>query len=172
MTMKNAIFWGIKPQFVLHRRHITSPLQSPASYCYARFEVFTAVTMKDAVSKLFAACNLLLGNSESGLHKYLLRIFSLPPSYVNRSRCGWLLLIQEHKRFISRSRSRVFKLIISYEPVQAASAVRATNISYSLHGAGCLTAQHVPFGALPLPFIAPPTIILLFRVTQSSHCQS
>jgi hypothetical protein len=31
VTMKNAIFWNIKTQFVLHRRHITSPLQSPAS---------------------------------------------------------------------------------------------------------------------------------------------
>jgi hypothetical protein len=47
--MKNVVFWGIKPQFVLHRRHITSPLQSPASYCYVRFEVFTAVTMKNVV---------------------------------------------------------------------------------------------------------------------------
>jgi hypothetical protein len=31
VTMKNAVFWDIKNQFVLHRRHITSPLQSPAS---------------------------------------------------------------------------------------------------------------------------------------------
>jgi hypothetical protein len=31
VTMKNAIFWDIKTQFVPHRRHITSPLQSPAS---------------------------------------------------------------------------------------------------------------------------------------------
>jgi hypothetical protein len=29
VTMKN-VFWEIKPPFVLHRRHITSPLQSPA----------------------------------------------------------------------------------------------------------------------------------------------
>jgi hypothetical protein len=41
--MKNAFFWDIKTQFVLHRRHIISPLHSPA-----RFEVFTAVTMKNA----------------------------------------------------------------------------------------------------------------------------
>jgi hypothetical protein len=27
---KNAVFWDIKTQFVLHRRDITSPLQSPA----------------------------------------------------------------------------------------------------------------------------------------------
>jgi hypothetical protein len=27
--MNNAIFWDIKNQFVSHRRHITSPLQSP-----------------------------------------------------------------------------------------------------------------------------------------------
>jgi hypothetical protein len=25
VTMKSAVFWDIKPQFVLHRRHITSP---------------------------------------------------------------------------------------------------------------------------------------------------
>jgi hypothetical protein len=31
MTMKNVVFWDIIVQFVLHRRHITSPLQSPAS---------------------------------------------------------------------------------------------------------------------------------------------
>jgi hypothetical protein len=30
VTMKNAVFWDIKPQFVPHRRHITSPPQSPA----------------------------------------------------------------------------------------------------------------------------------------------
>jgi hypothetical protein len=30
-TMKNVIFWDIKAQFILHRRHITSPLQSQAS---------------------------------------------------------------------------------------------------------------------------------------------
>jgi hypothetical protein len=29
-TMKNVVFWGIKPQFVPHRRHITSLLHSPA----------------------------------------------------------------------------------------------------------------------------------------------
>jgi hypothetical protein len=28
--MKNVVFWDIKTQFVLHRRHITSPLQSAA----------------------------------------------------------------------------------------------------------------------------------------------
>jgi hypothetical protein len=26
--MKNAFFWGIKTKFILHRRHITSPLDS------------------------------------------------------------------------------------------------------------------------------------------------
>jgi hypothetical protein len=28
MTMKNVVFWDIKTQFVLHRRHITSTLES------------------------------------------------------------------------------------------------------------------------------------------------
>jgi hypothetical protein len=31
VTMNNVAFWDIKLQFVPHRRHITSPLQSPAS---------------------------------------------------------------------------------------------------------------------------------------------
>jgi hypothetical protein len=30
VAMKNFVFWDIKTEFVLHRRHITSPLQSPA----------------------------------------------------------------------------------------------------------------------------------------------
>jgi hypothetical protein len=30
VTMKDVVFWDIKTQFVLHRRHVTSPLQSPA----------------------------------------------------------------------------------------------------------------------------------------------
>jgi hypothetical protein len=47
VTMKNVVFWDIKTQFVLHRRHIMSPLQNPAGYCYVTFEVFTAVTMKN-----------------------------------------------------------------------------------------------------------------------------
>jgi hypothetical protein len=29
MTMKNAVLWDIKTQFIPHRKHITSPLQSP-----------------------------------------------------------------------------------------------------------------------------------------------
>jgi hypothetical protein len=28
--MKNVVFWDIKTEFVLHRRHITYPLQRPA----------------------------------------------------------------------------------------------------------------------------------------------
>jgi hypothetical protein len=47
--MKNVVFWDIKTRFILHRRHIMSLLQSPASSCHVRFEVFTAVTMKDAL---------------------------------------------------------------------------------------------------------------------------
>jgi hypothetical protein len=31
VTMKNVVFWDIRTQFVLHRRHITSPLQNPVS---------------------------------------------------------------------------------------------------------------------------------------------
>jgi hypothetical protein len=49
VTMKNVIFWDIRTQFVLHRRHIMSPLQSPVSQCYVRSEVFRAETMKNGI---------------------------------------------------------------------------------------------------------------------------
>jgi hypothetical protein len=39
--LKIVVFWDIETQFVPHRRHVTSPLQSPASECYVRFEMFT-----------------------------------------------------------------------------------------------------------------------------------
>jgi hypothetical protein len=55
-SLKNVVFWDIKPQFVPHRRHITSPLQSSISYCYVRFEVFTAVTMKNVVFWVVMPC--------------------------------------------------------------------------------------------------------------------
>jgi hypothetical protein len=29
MAMKNAFIWDVKTQFVLHKKHITYPLQSP-----------------------------------------------------------------------------------------------------------------------------------------------
>jgi hypothetical protein len=41
-----------KAQFISHRIYITSPLQSPASYCYVRFDVFTAVNMKNPSSDI------------------------------------------------------------------------------------------------------------------------
>jgi hypothetical protein len=47
--MKNAVFWDIKTQFVFHKKHITSPLQSPAGSWYVNFQVLTAVTMKIVV---------------------------------------------------------------------------------------------------------------------------
>jgi hypothetical protein len=47
--MKNAVFWDIKTQFVPHRRHITSPLQTLADYCCVIFDVSTVVTMKNVV---------------------------------------------------------------------------------------------------------------------------
>jgi hypothetical protein len=45
----DIVFWDIKTQFVPHRRQITSPLQFPAGKSYVRFEVFTAVTVKNAI---------------------------------------------------------------------------------------------------------------------------
>jgi hypothetical protein len=51
--VKNIVFWNTVTQFILHRKHITSLLQSPAGYCYVRFyvrfEVFTEVTVKNVV---------------------------------------------------------------------------------------------------------------------------
>jgi hypothetical protein len=47
--MKNGVFWNIKTQFVPHRRHIMSPLQSPASSCFVRFDILTALTVKNVV---------------------------------------------------------------------------------------------------------------------------
>jgi hypothetical protein len=32
-TMKNVVFWDIQTQFVLHRRHITSPIHGPDLRC-------------------------------------------------------------------------------------------------------------------------------------------
>jgi hypothetical protein len=49
LTTKNAGFWAIETQFIPHRKHITSLLQSSTCHCYVRFEVFTTVTMKDSV---------------------------------------------------------------------------------------------------------------------------
>jgi hypothetical protein len=49
MIMKNVVFWDMKIQFVPHRKHITSPPQNPAGYYYVRFEVFTEMTMENAV---------------------------------------------------------------------------------------------------------------------------
>jgi hypothetical protein len=46
--MKNVVFWDIKTKFITHRRHITSPMQSSAGYCYVRFEVLTAMTVNNA----------------------------------------------------------------------------------------------------------------------------
>jgi hypothetical protein len=44
--MKNPVFWDMKTHSVPHEKHIKSPLQSPTGYCYIRFYVITAVTMK------------------------------------------------------------------------------------------------------------------------------
>jgi hypothetical protein len=65
--MKNAVYWDIKTQFLPHRRHITSPLQNPAGQGYARFEVSTAMTMKNAVFRDTKPSSYLTGNTLSPL---------------------------------------------------------------------------------------------------------
>jgi hypothetical protein len=45
--MTNAIFWDMKKLFVPHRKRITSLLS--VGECYVTFEVFKAVTMKNAI---------------------------------------------------------------------------------------------------------------------------
>jgi hypothetical protein len=47
--MKNVVFRDIKTQFLLHRKHITSPLQYLAGRCYVKLKNFTAIAMKKAV---------------------------------------------------------------------------------------------------------------------------
>jgi hypothetical protein len=49
VIMKNAVFRYVSTQFVPHKKHITSPLQSPVSSCYIRREVSMVVTMKITV---------------------------------------------------------------------------------------------------------------------------
>jgi hypothetical protein len=47
--MKYAVFCGIRTEFVPHKRHITSLLQSTTGECYVRSEVSMEATMKNAV---------------------------------------------------------------------------------------------------------------------------
>jgi hypothetical protein len=62
--MKDAVFWDIrKTQFVPHRKHITSPVDTPAGKCYVRFEIFTAVTMENAVFWDIKPSSYLTGNT-------------------------------------------------------------------------------------------------------------
>jgi hypothetical protein len=58
--MKIVVFWDIKTQFIPQRKHITYPLHSPASSLYVRFEVFTAVTLKNAVFWDVTPCAFIL----------------------------------------------------------------------------------------------------------------
>jgi hypothetical protein len=46
--MKNVVFWDTKTQLVLHRRHITSPLE-PSQLMLCKIQVFMGVTMKNVV---------------------------------------------------------------------------------------------------------------------------
>jgi hypothetical protein len=61
--MNNAVFWDTRTQFIPHRKLITSPLQSPAGQCYEGFEVFTAVTMKNAVFLNIKLSSYLTGDT-------------------------------------------------------------------------------------------------------------
>jgi hypothetical protein len=45
--MKEAVYWDIKTQFLPHRKHISAT--EPSREYYVRFEVFTTVTVKNAV---------------------------------------------------------------------------------------------------------------------------
>jgi hypothetical protein len=49
VTMKSAVFWDVKSQFVPHGKYITSPLQKQPIN-----EFFTAVTMKSQSQSHFA----------------------------------------------------------------------------------------------------------------------
>jgi hypothetical protein len=72
--MKNGVFWDIKTQVVPHRRHITSSLQSSAGYCYVRSEVYTAVTMKNAVFWDMTLCGSCKNCSFGGAYRPIVRV--------------------------------------------------------------------------------------------------
>jgi hypothetical protein len=67
--MKNAVFWDIKIQFVPHRRHITSTLQSSVSEFYVSFELFTAVTMKNAIFLDVTPCDCCKNRRFRGMYR-------------------------------------------------------------------------------------------------------
>jgi hypothetical protein len=71
--MNHAVFWDIKTQFVPHRKHITSPLQSLTGHCYVRFEVFMAVTSKNAVFWDVASCGSCTNRSFGATYSFLLQ---------------------------------------------------------------------------------------------------
>jgi hypothetical protein len=58
-ALENANFRDIITQFVLQRKHTTSPLQSPAG-CYVRFEVSTVVTVKNMFFWDVTSCGFVL----------------------------------------------------------------------------------------------------------------
>jgi hypothetical protein len=53
--MKNAVFWDRETHFLPHRKHVTSPLNSPAVYVI--FEGFKTVTMTKAVFRDVTPCS-------------------------------------------------------------------------------------------------------------------
>jgi hypothetical protein len=70
--MKNAVFWDIKTEFVPHRRHITSPLQSPDGQCCVRLEVFTTVILRNANFWDVIPCGFLVADvSEEGIVSFI-----------------------------------------------------------------------------------------------------
>jgi hypothetical protein len=69
VTMKNAVFWDMRTQFVPHGSHITFPLQSPVGYCYVGFEVFMAVNIKNAVFWDVALCGSCKNRPFGGRHR-------------------------------------------------------------------------------------------------------
>jgi hypothetical protein len=69
MTIKNAVFWYIETQFVPHKKHNASPLQSPVGSCYVNFEVFTAVTAKNAVFWDVTRCDSCKKRRFGGNHR-------------------------------------------------------------------------------------------------------
>jgi hypothetical protein len=51
--MKNVVFWDINPSSYLTGDTLVLRYRAQAGECYIRFEVFTAVIMKNAVFWLF-----------------------------------------------------------------------------------------------------------------------
>jgi hypothetical protein len=72
VSIKNAVFWDIKTQFVSHRKHYVSATEP--SRLMLRYEVFTAVTMKNVIFLDVTPCGSCKNRRFGGRHFLILRV--------------------------------------------------------------------------------------------------